>query len=70
MKPNENITFFSEGGKSNKSFKKYECSLLNIGPKYSLYYKPKNWLKNLALETETAVNFLPVGPRPLQMVEC
>jgi hypothetical protein len=33
--------------------------LLNKGLKYNLSYKPKNWIKNLALEAETALTYLP-----------
>ena len=37
-----------------------ELSLLNKGLKYNLNYKNKNWIKTLALETETAITQLPV----------
>jgi hypothetical protein len=33
--------------------------LLNKGLKYNLSYKPKNWIKNLALEAKTAIMYLP-----------
>jgi hypothetical protein len=37
-----------------------ELNLLNKGFKYNLSYKNKNWIKTLALETETALAQLPV----------
>jgi hypothetical protein len=36
-----------------------ELNLLNKGLKYNLSYKNKNWIKTLALETETALTQLP-----------
>jgi hypothetical protein len=36
-----------------------ELNLLNKGLKYNLSYKNKNWIKTLALETETAITRLP-----------
>ena len=36
-----------------------ELTLLNKGLKYNLSFKPKNWIKNLALEAETALTYLP-----------
>jgi len=38
----------------------HEMSLLQKGPKYNLHNKPKNWIQNLALETETAISHLPL----------
>jgi hypothetical protein len=37
--------------------------LLNKGLKYNLHQKPKNWLTNLALEAETAINLLEIRLR-------
>jgi hypothetical protein len=36
-----------------------ELTLLQKGLKYNLPYRPKNWIRNLALETETAISQLP-----------
>jgi hypothetical protein len=36
-----------------------EFKLLNKGLKYNLHHKKKNWIKELALEAETAVTYLP-----------
>jgi hypothetical protein len=36
-----------------------ELTLLNKGLKYNLSLRPKNWIKNLALEAETAITHLP-----------
>jgi hypothetical protein len=36
---------------------------LNKGPKYNLHKRNKQWLTNLALETETAINKLPASDR-------
>jgi hypothetical protein len=33
-----------------------EMLLLNKGLKYNLHYKPKTWIKRLALEAEMAIN--------------
>jgi hypothetical protein len=41
------------------SFSGNELTLLNNGLKYNLNYKPKNWIKNVALEAETAIMHLP-----------
>jgi hypothetical protein len=41
------------------NFSGNELTLLNKGLKYNLNYKPKNWVKNLALEAETAIMHLP-----------
>ena len=40
-------------------FSEDEITLLNKGLKYKLHYKHKQWITNLALEAETAVNLLP-----------
>jgi hypothetical protein len=49
--------------KSNIAFTKGEITLLNKGLKYNLHHKKGNWLTNLALEAETAINFLPLTDR-------
>ena len=36
-----------------------ELARLNKGLKYNLNFKPKNWIKNLALEAETTLSYLP-----------
>jgi len=36
-----------------------ELTLLNKGLKYNLSYRNKNWIRTLALETETAITLLP-----------
>jgi hypothetical protein len=41
------------------NFSGNELTFLNKGLKYNLNYKPKNWIKNLALEAETAITHLP-----------
>jgi hypothetical protein len=40
-------------------FSDNELTLLNKGLKHNFSYKPKNWIKNLALEAETALTYLP-----------
>jgi hypothetical protein len=35
-----------------------EYELLNKGFKYNLHHKRKDWLENLALEAESAINYL------------
>jgi acetyl/propionyl-CoA carboxylase alpha subunit len=37
------------------TFSKQEMAMLQKGLKYNLHSKPKNWLQNLALEAETAI---------------
>jgi hypothetical protein len=37
--------------------------LLNNGLKYNLYHKPKNWITNVALKAETAINSLDIRLR-------
>jgi hypothetical protein len=44
---------------TNIKFNSDELNLLNIGLKYNLLYKHKNWIKTLALEAETAITQLP-----------
>jgi hypothetical protein len=46
---NTNITFTNE-----------ELNILNQGSKYNTKQKPKNWIRTLALEAETAINELPI----------
>jgi len=43
---------------TNITFNKTENALLQKGLKYNLHVKPKNWLKTIALEAETAINYL------------
>jgi len=45
------------------TFNKNENILLQKGLKYNLHIKPKNWLKTIALEAETAINLLPIEER-------
>ena len=45
---------------TNNTFSKEEITLLNKGLKYNLNFKQKNWIKNLALEVETAITQLPI----------
>jgi hypothetical protein len=45
------------------SFSEEENSLLEKGLKYDLHPKKKDWLKNLALEAETAITLLPTSDR-------
>jgi hypothetical protein len=40
-----------------------EHELLNKGFKYNLHHKRKDWLENLALEAESAINYLPQSDR-------
>jgi hypothetical protein len=35
-----------------------EMELLNKGLKYNLHYKHKNWIKTIAIETDTAISQL------------
>jgi len=44
---------------TNINFSDEEMNLLRKGLKYNLSKKPKNWIRNLALEAETAVTLLP-----------
>jgi transposase-like protein len=46
--------------KTTIHFTNDELTLLNKGLKYNLPYRPKNWIQNLAIETETAISQLPV----------
>jgi hypothetical protein len=53
-------TFFPRGvNTTDIPFSDREETLLQKGPKYNLHNKPKNWLRNLALETETAISHRP-----------
>ena len=62
--PNKPHPFFPRVvNNTNISFSKTELDLLNKGPKYNLHRKNKQWLTNLALETETAINKLPASDR-------
>jgi 5'-deoxynucleotidase YfbR-like HD superfamily hydrolase len=45
--------------RTNITFSSDELALLNKDLKYSFNYKRKNWIETLALETETAVSYLP-----------
>lgn len=47
----------------NIEFSDDEITLLNKGLKYTLICKNKNWIRNLALEAETAISFLPEAQR-------
>lgn len=47
--------------KTKINFTDNEMSLLNKGLKYNLSYKNKHWLRNLALEAESAVARLPTN---------
>jgi hypothetical protein len=44
---------------TNISFNDDENKLLQKGLKYNIHLKPKQWIKTLALEAETAINLLP-----------
>jgi hypothetical protein len=46
-------------------FSKQEMAMLQKGLKYNLHSKPKNWLQNLALEEETAIQALPTPDREI-----
>jgi hypothetical protein len=48
---------------TNITFTDNENKLLNKGLKYNFHHKKKNWLTNLALEAETAINYLPFTDR-------
>jgi hypothetical protein len=43
---------------SNITFEPKEIRLLEKGLKYSLSHRPKNWLTELGLEAETAINLV------------
>jgi hypothetical protein len=61
-KPDTQISFYPTViNKTDIEFSKKKMSLLNKGLKYSLNIKPKNLISNLALEAETAINYLPVA---------
>jgi hypothetical protein len=40
-------------------FNDHELTLLQKGLKYNIHPAPKQWIKNLGMEAETAVNLLP-----------
>ena len=44
-------------------FSNKEHNLLNKDLKYNLHFKKKNWIKNLALETENTLKFVYVKDR-------
>jgi hypothetical protein len=44
-------------------FTNEEIKLLEKGPKYNMDTKKKDWVKNLALERETAISMLPTADR-------
>jgi hypothetical protein len=45
--------------RTDTEFSGNELTLLNKGLKYNFNFKPKNWIKNLALEAETALTYQP-----------
>ena len=53
------------------NFSEQEMTLLEKGPKYNLHSKPKDWIRNLALEAETAITQHPppYRPRSLQKID-
>jgi exonuclease III len=62
--PSEKHTFHPRViNNTNITFSDTEMALLQKGPKYNLHSKKKNWLRNLALEAETAVTQLPITDR-------
>jgi hypothetical protein len=46
-------------------FSKCEMNLLQKGLKYNLHTKQANWIQNLALEAETAIQSLPASDRDI-----
>jgi hypothetical protein len=44
---------------TNITFTEHENRLLQTGLKYNLHTKPKQWLKTLAIEAETAISLIP-----------
>jgi hypothetical protein len=44
---------------TNITFTKGELSILRQGLQYNINHKPKHWIQTLALEAETAINYLP-----------
>lgn len=57
-----NIQFYPRVvNKTNIKFTDCEMTLLNKGLKYNLSYKNKHWLRNLALEAESAISQLPAN---------
>jgi hypothetical protein len=62
--PREKHTFHPKViNNTSITFSDTEMALLQKGPKYNLHSKRKNWLRNLALEAETAVTQLPTTDR-------
>jgi hypothetical protein len=62
--PTEHLNFYPRVvNNTNITFTDKEYKLLNKGLNYNLHYKRKNWLTNLALEAETAINLLPTTER-------
>jgi hypothetical protein len=55
---------------TDTTFSEQEMMLLEKGPKYNLHAKPKDWIRNLTLEAETAITHLPPHrPRSLQKTD-
>jgi hypothetical protein len=62
--PHKTHTFYPRVvNKSNIPFTEAEMTLLQKGLKYNLHTKRNDWLKNLALEAETAITQLPTADR-------
>jgi hypothetical protein len=58
-KQQHNHTFYQRVyNLSNTTFTNDEIALLSKGLKYNLHYKPKQWLKTLAIEADTAINLI------------
>lgn len=56
-----NTTFYPRVvNKTNIIFKEEQIILLQKGLKYNLHHKPKNWINNLSLEAETAIQQIPI----------
>jgi hypothetical protein len=58
--PTEHHNFYPRVvNNTNITFTDDENNLFNKGFKYNLHHKKNNWLTNLTLEAETAINHLP-----------
>jgi hypothetical protein len=65
-KPHKTYTFYPRVvNKSNIPFSDAEMALLQKGLKYNLHTKHNDWLKNLALEAETAIAYIPTADRDI-----
>jgi hypothetical protein len=62
--PQEKLAFYPRViNNTNITFSDNEMFLLQKGPKYNVHAKRRNWIQNLALESETGITQLPNNER-------